>query len=50
MKVLLILEFEDIEPNSPEADSIVCEISKSCETMQVAFDANSCYIEEVLEP
>jgi hypothetical protein len=49
MKVIVVFEFEDISPNSPEADVIVGEISQSCETMQVAFDANACWIDDCVE-
>jgi hypothetical protein len=48
MKVLIVFEFEGIEdPNSPEADAKVQAITESCETMQVAFDANGCWVQEV---
>ena len=48
MKVLVIFEFENIEdPNSPEADAKVQAITEDCETMQVAFDASGCWVQEV---
>jgi hypothetical protein len=50
VKVIVIFEFENIEnPNSPEADAIVEAIGESCETMQIAFDANACYVEDCVE-
>jgi hypothetical protein len=50
MKVIVIFEFENIEsPNSPEADAIVEAIGESCEAMQIAFDANACYIDDCVE-
>jgi hypothetical protein len=48
MKVLVVFEFDGVEdPNSPEADAKVRAIAESCETMQVAFDANACWVQEV---
>ena len=48
MKVLVVFEFDGIEnPDSPEADAKVQAITESCETMQVAFDANACWVQEV---
>jgi len=50
MKVIVIFEFENIESqNSPEADAIVEAIGESCEAMQIAFDANACYIDDCVE-
>jgi hypothetical protein len=50
MKVIVVFEFENIEdPNSAEASEIVQAITQDCETMQVAFDASSCYVEDCVE-
>ena len=50
MKVIVVFEFENIEdPNSAEASEIVQAITEDCETMQVAFDASSCYVEDCVE-
>ena len=50
MKVIVVFEFENIEdPNSPEADAIVQAITEDCETMQVAFDASSCYVDDCVQ-
>lgn len=46
MKVIVIFEFEDIDPDSENADQIVEEIGKSCETMKIGFGADSCYIDD----
>ena len=46
MKVLVVFEFEDIDPNSEMADQIVNEITEECETMGIAFDASNCYIDD----
>jgi hypothetical protein len=48
MKVLVVFEFENIaNPDSDEATTKVEEITEACETMQVAFDANGCWVQEV---
>jgi hypothetical protein len=46
MKVLVAFEFEGLDPNCERADQIINEISESCETMGIAFDANSCYVDD----
>ena len=46
MKVLIAFEFEGVEPNSPEADRIIEEMTEECETMGIAFDANNCWIDD----
>jgi hypothetical protein len=46
MKVLIAFEFEGVEPNSPEADRIIEEMTQECETMGIAFDANNCWIDD----
>jgi hypothetical protein len=46
MRVIVIFEFEDIEPNSREADRIIEEMTAECETMGIAFDANNCWIDD----
>jgi hypothetical protein len=45
MRVIVIFEFEGVDPNSPEADEIVAEITESCETMRIGFDANACWVD-----
>jgi hypothetical protein len=46
MKVLLAFKFEGVEPNSPEADRIIEEMTQECETMGIAFDADNCWIDD----
>lgn len=46
MKVIVVFEFEDIEVNSPRADEILQDISSECYRMQVAFDADDCYVDD----
>jgi len=40
MKVTVVFEFEEIEPESVEALYILQQVNKSCETMRVAFGAS----------
>jgi hypothetical protein len=46
MRVIVIFEFEDIEPDSGEADRIIEEMTEECETMRIAFDASNCWIDD----
>ena len=49
MSVVVIFKFEGINnPDSEEATTKIEEITESCETMRVAFDATECYIEDAL--
>lgn len=47
MRVVVVFEFEDIESGSLEDEAIVQSINEACDTMQVGFDASSCYVEDV---
>ena len=49
MIVYVAFEFEDVKANSKEADRIIEEINESCETMQIGFDANGCWIDDALD-
>ena len=46
MKVIVIFEFEGVEPNSGEADKIIENMTEECETMGIAFDATNCWIDD----
>lgn len=48
MRVTVIFEFEGVDPNSEEADRILEDISESCETMQVGFDASACWVQDAV--
>jgi hypothetical protein len=48
MKVLVAFEFDGVDPNSPEADKIVAEITESCETMRIGFDATECWVDDAV--
>jgi hypothetical protein len=48
MIVYVAFEFEGVDPNSPEADKIVNELTDSCETMRIGFDAMGCWIDDVI--
>lgn len=45
LRVMLAFEFEDISPDSAEEDDIVNSLSVECERMAVAFDAQSCWVD-----
>jgi hypothetical protein len=49
MRVVLILDFPEVNANSPEADLLIQSITEDCETMRVAFDAHACWVQEVLQ-
>ena len=46
MRVMICLEFEGVDCNSEQADAIIESINADCETMQVAFDATSCWVDD----
>ena len=46
MRVIVVFEFEGIDPNSKEADQIIEEMTEECETMCIAFDATNCWIDD----
>ena len=48
MKVLVAFEFKGVEPDSPEADRIIEEMTVECETMGIAFDASNCWIDDCI--
>jgi len=48
MRAIVIFEFEGVDPNSPEADRIVNELTDSCETMRIGFDAMGCWVDDVI--
>jgi hypothetical protein len=41
--VYVAFEFEGIEPNSEAADQLMNEITESCETMRIGFNASDCW-------
>jgi L-alanine-DL-glutamate epimerase-like enolase superfamily enzyme len=51
MIVYVAFKFDGVKPDSERADAIVREITESCETMQIGFDANACWVDNaVLHP
>ena len=49
MRVVVIFEFDEISnPDSEEATVVVEAIAQDCETMQVAFNASSCWVSDVI--
>lgn len=47
MRVLISLEFDDVEPGSPRDEFIVNGIMESLETIQTAFYASSVGIQDL---
>jgi hypothetical protein len=48
LRVVVVFEFEGIDdPNGEKADAITKSITQDCETMQVAFDASGCWVDDV---
>lgn len=47
MIVYVAFKFEEVDPDSERADEIVREITESCETMQIGFDASACWVDDV---
>jgi hypothetical protein len=45
MIVYVAFEYENVHPDSEQADQIVAEITESCETMRIGFDANACWVD-----
>jgi hypothetical protein len=45
MKVTVVFEFENVHPDSEQADEIVAGITEACETMRIGFDANACWVD-----
>jgi hypothetical protein len=49
MKVLVVFQFDEVSADSAEAESIVSQVSESCEFMQVGFDASGCWVQECFD-
>jgi hypothetical protein len=49
MIVYVGFEFEGVDPNSEQADMIMHDITMSCETMRVAFDAQECWVDDAVQ-
>jgi hypothetical protein len=48
MRVIVVFEFEGIDPDSREADQIIEEMTEECETMCIAFDATNCWVDDCI--
>jgi hypothetical protein len=46
MRVIVVFEFEGVNPDSEKADQIIEEMTEECETMCIAFDATNCWIDD----
>ena len=49
MIVYVAFKFNGILPDGQIADEILREITESCETMQIGFDANACWVEDAVQ-
>jgi hypothetical protein len=49
MRVIVVFEFEGIDPNGEQADQIVDDVGRACESMRVVFGANACYVDDCEE-
>ena len=47
MKLLVVFEFEGVDPESEQGSQIVEMVAESCDVMRVGFDAQACYVQEV---
>ena len=48
MRVTIVLEFDDIQPGSPEDEQIIEEITSECERIQIGFDAQGCWVDDAV--
>jgi hypothetical protein len=48
MIVYVAFQFNGVRPNSQKADAILAEILESCETMQTAFNAQECWVDDAV--
>lgn len=46
MQVVVIFEFENVEPDTPKEEEILNNISDETERMRIAFDANDCWVDD----
>ena len=46
MQVLVLFEFENVEPDTPKEEEILNNISDETERMRIAFDANDCWVDD----
>ena len=45
MQVFVVLEFDDVEPGSPDDEAILKSVWDACENMRVGFDAQKCHVD-----
>ena len=48
MRVYVVFEFDDVQEGTESEDWFVDSISEACETMRVGFDAQGCWIDDVV--
>jgi hypothetical protein len=48
MRVIVVFDFKYVHPDSEQADKIVEEITESCETMRIGFNATECWVDDAV--
>jgi hypothetical protein len=48
-KTYIALEFDNTKLDSDKGRQIIQDINDTCETIRVAFEANSCYLDKYIE-
>lgn len=48
MRVVVILEFDDVEPGSPDDEQICNTITEDTRMLRHDYDASACWVDEVL--
>jgi hypothetical protein len=46
MRVYIAFEFEGVEADSEMADTILNDVTKSCETMRIGLGADLCWVDD----
>ena len=46
MQVTIVLEFDGVEPGSPDDERIINEITNECERIRIGFDATDCWLDD----
>lgn len=46
MKVIIAMQFDGVDPNSPEADEIVEFLTSECDELCAEYGANACWVDD----
>lgn len=47
MRVVIVLEFDNVKPGSLADEHIVNEVTDECERIRIGFDATECWLDGV---